>query len=61
MSEDRPYNFGAMPMPPGYSVVWFACHEHYQGIGPEEWESSLTLDPYQARRWCFEHAERSRS
>jgi hypothetical protein len=52
-----PYNFGALPaLPEGYSVVWFEAHEHYQAVGPDDWESCITCDPYQARQWCFTHA-----
>lgn len=58
MDRDVPYNFGALPMPPGYSVVWHQCHEHYQAHGPSEWESCITVDPHQARRWCIAHAKR---
>lgn len=59
MARDIPYNFGALTMPPGYSVVWFSVHEHYQGIGPNEWESTITVDPHQARRWCLDHYNRN--
>lgn len=54
---EQPYNFGCLPMPAGYSVVWHSCHEHFQAHGPDEWESSITCDPYQARRWCLWHAD----
>lgn len=53
MSEDRNYNFGSLALPPGYSVMWHGCHEHYQAHGPDGWESCVTWDPYQARRWCM--------
>lgn len=57
--QGTPYNFGCLPpLPPGYSVEWFECHEHYQAIGPHEWESDITCNPHQARRWCFNHAKR---
>lgn len=53
-----PYDFGCLlPLPVGYRVSWFACHEHYQGMGPHDWESPVTCDPYQARRWCFAHSQ----
>ena len=59
MIREIPYNFGALPpLPDGYAVVWFESHEHYQATGPDEWESAITCDPYQARRWCFNHAVR---
>jgi hypothetical protein len=55
-----PHRFGALPpLPPGYSVDWYECHEHYQATGPDDWESAITVDPFQARRWCFAHAERA--
>lgn len=59
MYRDVPYNFGALLMPEGYSVVWHECHEHYQGHGPDDWESPITVDPHQARRWCIARAGKS--
>jgi len=57
MYADWPYNFGALPpLPAGYSVVYHDCHEHYQAHGPDEWESAITCNPYQARRLCFARA-----
>jgi len=51
------YNFGCLPpLPDGYSVWWHAEHEHYSAHGPGEWESVITWNPYQARRWAFAHA-----
>ncbi len=53
-----PYNFGALPpIPEGYQVAWYECHEHYQATGPDEWESPITCNPHQARLWCFQHHE----
>ena len=55
---NRPYNFGALPpLPKGYKVAWYECHEHYQATGPDGWESSITCDPFQARRWAIAHAK----
>jgi hypothetical protein len=52
------YNFGALPkLPDGYAVRWYECHEHYQATGPNDWESAITCDPFQARRWCFAKAK----
>lgn len=62
MYPNIPYNFGCLrpPLPIGYMVAWYECHEHYQATGPDEWESSITCDPYQARQWCFSHYKTSR-
>lgn len=57
MDDEVKYNFGALKVPPGYRVSWFECHEHYQGVGPDEWESSITVDPHQALRWCWQNYE----
>lgn len=47
-------DFGALhPLPEGYSVWWHEGHEHYQAHGPDEWESVMTCDRFQARRWCL--------
>lgn len=60
MNRVVPYNFGALPaLPDGYLVAWYECHEHYQGTGPDEWESPITVSPHQARWWCFDHAARA--
>ncbi len=57
MYEVRPYNFGALqPLPAGYAVNWYAGHEHYQAVGPDEWESPITCNPLQARAWAFARA-----
>lgn len=57
--REVPYDFGALPpLPSGYSVVWFECHEHYQAVGPDEYESAISCDPYQCRNWALNHAER---
>lgn len=46
--------FGALPsLPAGYSVWRHAEHEHYQGHNPCGWESPITCDRFQARRWCL--------
>lgn len=51
------YNFGALKaLPEGYRVAWYECHEHYQGTGPEDWESPITCNPHQARDWCIAHS-----
>ncbi len=56
MRREVPYNFGCLPpLPEGYSVVWRESHEHYQGIGPDEWESCISCSPHQCRDWCFAH------
>ena len=50
--------FGALaPLPEGYSVWWHEEHEHYSAHGPNEWESVITVNPYQARRWALQYAE----
>lgn len=54
---DVEYNFGALPMPAGYKVVWFSCHEHYQAVGPDEWEGNISVDPYWCRRQAIWHSE----
>jgi hypothetical protein len=48
--------FGAVPMPEGYEVWWHEEHEHYQAHGPGEWESVITCDRWQARRWAVQRA-----
>ena len=53
---DVVYNFGALPMPEGYAVVWHDVVEHYIAHGPDEWESVVTCNPHQARRWCLRRA-----
>lgn len=45
-------SFGALPMPPGYSVWWHAEHEHYQGHAPNGEESDIHADRFACRRWC---------
>jgi len=56
------YNFGALPpLPAGYWVDYVECVEHYMAFGPDEWESGVTVDPYQARRWCFDRAARMKA
>lgn len=43
--------------PPGYVVVWSPIVEHYYGMRVDEtWESAITVNRWDARRWCFEHA-----
>jgi hypothetical protein len=54
---DVVYRFGALSMPDGYAVVWHDCVEHYIAHGPHEWESVVTCNPHQARRWCLRHAQ----
>lgn len=55
--DEHPYNFGALPpLPDGFSVVYNDNIEHYYATGPDEWESVITVDPYQARKWCFVEA-----
>lgn len=56
--NDRVYNFGAVPMPPGYAVVWFAGHEHYQAIGPDDWEGDTSVNPHWCRRQAIWHAKK---
>ena len=55
MSGDRLFNFGFAKLPAGYIVIWHEGHEHYQGHGPNEWESDITCDPWQAYGWCMQH------
>ncbi len=53
------HNFGALPpLPEGYRVEWFDEVEHFIALGPDDWESVITCDPYQARKWCLDHARR---
>lgn len=57
MNAEIQYNFGCLPpLPDGYRVSWFECHEHYQAIGPDEWESPISVDPYQCRQFALAHA-----
>ncbi len=65
MYREIPYNFGALPpLPEGYQVMWFDSLEHYMAIGPGDngvwpddyWESPISWNPYQCRRWAFAHA-----
>ena len=51
--------FGALPMPPGYSVWWHEEHEHYQGHGPDGAASDIHVNRFACRRWCVEHAARA--
>lgn len=59
LSECYEVNFGALPMPEGYSVWWHVEHEHYQGHGPSEVESDVHCDRFACRRWCLEHAKKA--
>jgi hypothetical protein len=60
MNDEIPYNFGPhVAMPPGYRVAWLPCHEHYQAIGPDDWESPISVDPYWCRRCALAHAARA--
>lgn len=55
--DEHPYNFGALPpLPAGFSVFYNDNIEHYYATGPDEWQSVITVDPYQARKWCFVEA-----
>ena len=57
--ECREVKFGALPsMPPGYSVWWHEEHEHYQGHGPDEWETAITCDRFSARLACIFAAQK---
>jgi len=48
-------NFGNLPpLPDGYCVRWHDNLEHYIGWGPG-YESPITWDRFQARRWCVLH------
>ena len=54
---DCEVNFGALPpMPNGYAVWWHENLEHYIAWGPG-YESPITVDRFQARRWCFAEAK----
>ena len=56
--SDVPVRFGALPpLPPGHLVIWSEGTEHYHALGPDEWESDITCNRFQARRWCFAHAD----
>ena len=39
-------------VPEGYRVLWVESLEHYMAVGPDEWESAITCDRWQARRWA---------
>lgn len=56
MTEKKKYHFGALPMPPGYEVAWYDCHEHYQATGPDDWEGDISVNPYWCRRQAIWHA-----
>ncbi len=47
-------------MPEGYSVWHHGETEHVVGHGPNGWESAITWDRWQARRWCVEHSKQQR-
>lgn len=49
-------NFGALPMPDGYEVWWHGEVEMYIAHGPG-YESPITCNRFQARRWCLWHSE----
>lgn len=53
LSGCRQVNFGALPMPPGYSVWWHEEVEQYVGHGPDETESDVCGDRFACRRWCI--------
>lgn len=53
-------NFGALPMPEGYCVVWDDLTEHYKAIGPHGWETRIVCDRFAARRAAIRHAEEQR-
>lgn len=49
----EPFAFSFLPpLPPGYMVAWYECHEHYQATGPDDWEGDISVDPF----WCREQA-----
>ncbi len=53
---DVEVNFGALPaLPEGYSVWWHELIEMYMAHGPG-YESAITCNRFQARRWCFAYA-----
>lgn len=59
MYKHKAYNFGSLPpMPPGYMVAWYDCHEHYQATGPGDWEGDISVDPYWCRRQALHHANK---
>ena len=51
-------DFGCIPMPHGYSVVWDEGTEHYIGLGPDESFSLIVCCKWAARRWCIREARR---
>ena len=56
--EAYPVNFGALkPLPLGFWVGYHPNLEHYIAHGPDEWESVITCDRFQARWWCFDKAQ----
>lgn len=58
MSCNVAVNFGALVMPAGYKVIWCEGVEHYLAVHEASgWESDITWDRFQARRWCIKRAE----
>lgn len=56
--REMPYNFGALsPLPDGYAVKWYECHEHYQATGPNDWDGDISVDPYWCRRQAILHSQ----
>ena len=50
-------NFGALPqLPDRWFVAYHPRLEMYMAHGPNEWESMVTCDRFQARRWCIDAA-----
>lgn len=58
---DYLYEFSSrISMPEGYHIIWCDGVEHYLAIGPNEngpyeWESAITWDKWQARRFAINH------
>ena len=57
MYLEKEYNFGAVQLPVGYKVVWRQSHEHYQAVGPDEWEGEISVDPYWCRKQAIWHSK----
>lgn len=53
---ERIVNFGAIKVPPGYSVVWSESLRRYYGVAPSGETSPTHWRRQSALWWCKKHA-----
>jgi hypothetical protein len=56
MRKEITVNFGAIPMPPGYRVIWSPWVEHYLWVNDAGDEGVIYCNRFDARRDAIAHA-----